>query len=113
MGGRRKATAGEAAERLRKELTAKHEELERRLAMETEHRRNDFHAAVADAQHDLTDLSSETEQQRKDLPVTSPSPPPGALRTPGGPQKGLIGNSRFNSKTYEKLIKPKKPQENI
>ena len=23
----------------------------------------------------------------------------GALRTPGGPQKGLIGNSRFNRKT--------------
>ena len=26
---------------------------------------------------------------------------PGALRTPGGPQKGLIGNSRFNRKMYE------------
>jgi len=25
---------------------------------------------------------------------------PGALRTPGGPPKRLIGNSRFNKKTY-------------
>ena len=27
----------------------------------------------------------------------------GALRTPGGPKKRLIGNSRFNRKTYGKL----------
>ena len=27
----------------------------------------------------------------------------GALRTPGGPQKGLIGNSRFNRKTLENI----------
>ena len=32
----------------------------------------------------------------------------GALRTPGGPQKGLIGNSRFNRKTKEKQRKTKK-----
>ena len=35
----------------------------------------------------------------------------GALRTPGGPQKGLIGNSRFNRKTQEKLRKTKKSNE--
>ena len=29
---------------------------------------------------------------------------PGALRTPGGPQKGLIGNSRFN-RQYKAIIR--------
>ena len=41
--------------------------------------------------------------------------PYGALRPPGGPPKGLIGNSRINWKTNEKLRKTKnsrKPQEN-
>ena len=37
----------------------------------------------------------------------------GALRTPGGSQKGLIGNSRFNRKTKEKPRTPSKPKEKL
>ena len=36
-----------------------------------------------------------------------------ALRAPGGPKKGRIGNPSFNSKTYEKLGKPRKPKEKL